>query len=436
MSDIDDLLSQTIETCQMPGAQLCVMTRDETFFVQAGFANPDTWMPVSEKTRFQLGSTTKPMIAFLAHQFAEAGKLDLKAPVSTYLHDQPDSSLLKNSDINTEILLSHTSGLCGDAFLDLGDSHAAETALIKAVSALPELHAAGKDTSYCNVGFVVCAEILRTISGQHWSDLFRTSITKQIDSETVNPWPEREADNLASGHTNNEPVERSNLSLSNAAAGTTLIGTARDLCEFGKLVLDSLEGEGPLSVASAESMTSLIAPLAPNERGLGFGHGMMIYSQDPFVFGHDGLTIGQQAYLRVFPERGVCVAFLGNGGDMRSAVKQIFEALSSLTGSSLQPPVFESRNADFESGVYERNNASLVIERGEETTSLSVLNKEPWAADLYGEVEGPYELSTHTDGGTYIYKSGSSVPYRVHFTDNAAYLGMRRYNKMDGPSWS
>ncbi|MEM7493784.1 MAG: serine hydrolase domain-containing protein, partial [Pseudomonadota bacterium] len=417
----------------MPGAQLCVMTRANTFFAQAGFANQETRAPVSEETRFQLGSTTKPMMAFLTHEFAEAGKLNLSAPVSTYLHDQPEGSLFKNSDINTEMLLSHTSGLCGDAFLDLGDGHDAEAALIKAASALPQLHKAGNDTSYCNVGFVVCAEVLRSISGQHWSDLFRTSITKQIDSKTLNPWPERGADNLASGHTNGTPVKRSNLPVSNAAAGTTLIGTARDLCGFGKLVLDSLEGEGPLSVASAESMTSLVAPLAPNERGLGFGHGMMVYSQDPLVFGHDGLTIGQQAYLRVFPERGVCVAFLGNGGDMRSAAKQIFEALASLTGSSLQPPIFEARNADFESAVYERNNALLVIEKGEETSRLSVVNKEPWAADLYGEVEGPFELSKRSDGGTYIYKSGSSVPYRVHFTENAAYLGMRRYNKVDGP---
>ncbi|MEM7492026.1 MAG: serine hydrolase domain-containing protein, partial [Pseudomonadota bacterium] len=61
--DIDDLLSQTIETWQMPGAQLCVMTRANTFFAQAGFANQETRAPVSEETRFQLGSTTKPMMA-------------------------------------------------------------------------------------------------------------------------------------------------------------------------------------------------------------------------------------------------------------------------------------------------------------------------------------------------------------------------------------
>ncbi|MEL8056355.1 MAG: serine hydrolase domain-containing protein [Pseudomonadota bacterium] len=429
---IEDILRETASACAMPGAQLCVSLGEEVFFAQIGFANLATQMPVTPTTRFQLASTTKPMIAYLAHQLTAEGLLDLARPVYEYLIGDERADWLKGSPITTQMLLSHTSGLCGDAFLDLGSGREAEAALVEKIGKIAVLHAPGEDTSYCNVGFVLCGYLLEAVSGQHWTRLFRDRIAYELGSSTLDPWPDEHAQDLAIGHSGDVPVQRSALSISNAAAGTTLVGTAEDLCGFGRLVLDGLQGRGVLKSEDAISMTSLVAPLAPNERGLGFGHGMMVFSEAPFVFGHDGLTIGQQSYLRVFPETDICVAFLGNGGDMRAASRQIFEALAPISGSMLELPRYERGGLAPLEGRYDRNNASLLIEQSGDGATLSVLNHERWAIDLYGAIEGPYEIVMLPNGGYGFYKADSDFPYRLHVTEHAAYFGMRRYNRVHG----
>ncbi|MEM1035913.1 MAG: serine hydrolase domain-containing protein [Pseudomonadota bacterium] len=431
---IEDVLRETAAACGMPGGQLCVSLGGQVVFAQTGFANLATKTPVTPKTRFQLASTTKPMIAYLAHQLAAEGLLNLARPVYEYLVGDERADWLKGSPITTHMLLSHTSGLCGDAFLDLGSGREAEAGLVEEIGRIAALHTPGEDTSYCNVGFVLCGYLLEAVSGQHWTRLFRDRIADQLGSSTLDPWPDERAQNLAIGHSGHAPVERSALSVSNAAAGSTLVGTAEDLCGFGRLVLDGLQGRGALKSEDAISMTSLVAPLAPNERGLGFGHGIMIFSDAPFVFGHDGLTIGQQSYLRVFPETDVCLAFLGNGGDMRAASRRIFEALAPISGSMLEPPRYETVGLAPLEGRYDRNNASLFIERNGGDAVLSVINHEGWAIDLYGAIEGPYEIVALPNGGYVVYKAGSDFPYRLHVTEHAAYFGMRRYNRIEG--WS
>ncbi|MEM1088399.1 MAG: serine hydrolase domain-containing protein, partial [Pseudomonadota bacterium] len=184
---IENVLRDAVSASGMPGGQLCVSLGDQIFFAQAGFANLASQMPVTTETRFQLGSTTKPMIAYLAHLLAGEGDLDLNRPVSDYLVGDERVAWLEGRPITTQMLLSHRSGLCGDAFLDLGSGHEAEAALVEEIGKIETLHAPGEDTSYCNVGFVLCGYLLEAISGRHWTRLFRDRIADPLSSLTFDP---------------------------------------------------------------------------------------------------------------------------------------------------------------------------------------------------------------------------------------------------------
>lgn len=429
------LLGEVTEKWSVPGAQLCLSSEAGLLSASVGLSNTALGTKVTPQTRFQLGSTTKPMLAFLAHLLADDSKLDLDAPLDQILPPALRNANDTFSELTCRHLMSHQSGLCGDVFYDLGDDFTAEQRLVAEASNRPVLHAPGADVSYCNFGYVLLGQVLEHATGEHWSKVFEGRLTRLLGSDTLDPWPGEAAENTAIGHADDMPVSRGALPTSNAAAGTTLIGTAEDLSRFGLLALTCLRSNGPLNEASARNMVTPNRTLAPNERGLGFGGGFMVFQNDPFVFGHDGLTIGQQAYLRVFPERGTSLAFLGNGGDMRSAAADLFEALASETGSTSPPPSYtEDTVWALKPGRYTRPNASLEITPGPGAQHLSIVNHEPWAADLYGEREGPFELVQLPNGGTGFYKTASATPFRVHAKEGAAYLGMRRYNLVEDPA--
>ena len=82
----------------------------------AGVANADG-APMTPETPFFIASVTKLYIATLIFQLHEEGKVDLDAPISTYLGDQRIAGLHRigsvdyTPDITAFHLLSHTSGL-------------------------------------------------------------------------------------------------------------------------------------------------------------------------------------------------------------------------------------------------------------------------------------------------------------------------------------
>ena len=121
---------------------------------------------------------------------------------------------------------------------------------------------------------------------------------------------------------------------SNAPAGSTLSMSARDLLTFARMHMNG--GKDVLSPESVRAMqeTQVQVPdLALMGDAWGLGWELFHYPQAK-VIGHDGGTIGQNAFLRLVPEHGVAVALLTNGGKTVDLYQAIFRhVLRELTGA-------------------------------------------------------------------------------------------------------
>ncbi|MEM6536906.1 MAG: serine hydrolase domain-containing protein [Pseudomonadota bacterium] len=430
-----DLLHHWCTVHDVPGAQLAVSTGETVEFVCHGVANTSLGNPVTSQTRFQIGSVTKPMLAFTAFRLAEAGVIDLDKTVASVLQNLRQHKSLTSPKLSIRHLMDHSSGLPGDMFLDLGDGPEAGAALLKATNDVAALHPVGAEASYCNYAYVALGEVIAATTRTHWTEAFKSLLIEPLGSATLDPWPADDAPNLVIGHAGGAPVDCAFLAKSNAAAGTTPIGTAADLARFGTLLLNSLNGAGPLAEDNARAMTEMSAKLAPNERGDGFGQGFMVMEWDGVpVFGHDGLTIGQRAFLRVFPNSGMSVGLLGNGGDLRGLYQDLFADLAGVTGQPPPPRLRPSNGVgvsarDGVCGRYDRPNASLLVRNQDGRLTLEVLNHEPWAEFAYGAVEGPFPMASCGPHQCMVNKPGSNVPLMVSFGQDAAWHGMRRYNR-------
>lgn len=115
-----------IQQAKVTGLSMAVVDDYQVVFSQvAGLKENGTQHKIDKQTAFSTASISKPVTATLVMMLAQQGKLDLDAPVNTYLKRWKiaASDLTKNQSITFRNLLSHTAGMTQGGFADfhLGD---------------------------------------------------------------------------------------------------------------------------------------------------------------------------------------------------------------------------------------------------------------------------------------------------------------------------
>ena len=84
-SAVDAYVEAQMKTLKIPGLALAIVQADQVIYVKGyGQAHPDG-IPVTSQTPFMIGSTTKSITALAVMQLVESGKIELDAPVQTYI---------------------------------------------------------------------------------------------------------------------------------------------------------------------------------------------------------------------------------------------------------------------------------------------------------------------------------------------------------------
>jgi hypothetical protein len=174
--------------------------------------------------------------------------------------------------------------------------------------------------------------------------------------------------------------------------------TVADVLAFARMHLlggVSADGARVLSAESAAAMTAHQADL-PDKLLLGdsWGLGWIRFGWDGHrLFGHDGNTLGQAAFLRVLPEQGLAVALLTNGGHTRDLYEDLYrEILAEVAGVEMPRPFAppeEPPTVDVEPyvGVYERSGVRMEVENGPDGALLRTTITGPLAELVPDPVE-------------------------------------------------
>ncbi len=168
---IEQLVRSEMSARGVPGLQLTVVRRNKILFTGAyGQANIEAATPVTEQTTFPINSISKAVAGVAAMQLVEAGKLDLDAPIGTYLDTLPASW----SGVTVRQLLTHMSGLpeIADDNLRLLDGARPDAAWAK-VQALPLKSSPGLKFDYTQTNYVVIGKIIEKITGKSYAAFVR-----------------------------------------------------------------------------------------------------------------------------------------------------------------------------------------------------------------------------------------------------------------------
>ncbi|MFI5608031.1 serine hydrolase domain-containing protein [Amycolatopsis sp. NPDC051903] len=306
------------------GAAFAVVHRGEVVVdLWAGWADPDRATPWRPDTLTNVWSTTKGMTALCAHLLADAGELDLDAPVARYW---PQFAAAGKDGIPVRWLLSHRSGVVG-----VGVERPVKVEelydwdhITGLLAAQEPLFPPGSASGYhaLSFGFLV-GEVVRRVAGQGIDEFFAAQVAEPLGvdfsfgvaeaelgrcSTLVEPVLTSElttalteafanagpvalaamANPRVEGHHANDPAWR--RAVLPALNGH---GTARALATvYGALADGRLLSAGALARARAGQGKEVdVVAGVPNEWALGFylGSDARGFGPNPAAFGHDGL---------------------------------------------------------------------------------------------------------------------------------------------------
>lgn len=326
--DPQELLDRLREQQQVPGAVLGILSlddppdRDRIRSYASGVLNLDTGHAVRPDSIFQVGSITKTFTATMIMQLAQSGTLDLDQPVKELLPSIRLGTAEATANITPRQLLCHSSGIDGDVFTDFGRGDDAVTRYVEALADVPQLFTPGTMFSYSNAGFVLAGKIIEEIAGTSWDAALKDRIVQPLGLERTGTLPEEAILGTAAvGHSGeqDEPREAADhwqLPRSVGPAGL-INSTVSDILSYtrahlrgGTLGDTTIIGPDAAAEMRSEQIRQPIGQQRNGYQGLGW---MVDHWDGHQVFGHNGATVGQYAYLQAFPDLGFAFCLLTNG---------------------------------------------------------------------------------------------------------------------------
>ncbi len=178
-------LGELIAEYEVPGATLAFLHEGEVHEFAAGVLNVATGVEATPDSLFQIGSITKLWTSTQVMLLVEQGRVTLDTPVREILPEFKVADPEVTKTVTLRHLLSHTSGIDGDLFLDTGRGDDCLEKYVEACADLAQNHPLGATQSYCNSGFSVLGRAVERLTGKVWDAALREQVVEDQAQDQV-----------------------------------------------------------------------------------------------------------------------------------------------------------------------------------------------------------------------------------------------------------
>lgn len=371
-------LTEALADHGVPGAVVGIVRGDEQAIVAAGVGNVSTGVDCTPQTIFQIGSISKVYTATLVLQLVQAGLVELDEPVRGALQEfrvADDSATLT---ITPRHLLSHTSGIQGDHFIDCGRNPDALWRFVSTLEDVGQLHAPDDLFSYCNAGYGVLGRLVEEATGDHFTRALQRRLLRPLDVQrTVTLAEQAIVHRVAAGHRRVDGahvVQPWTLARFNVPIGG-ILADAADVLAVARLHLSGGKSASGTQVVPGRALVEMREPQVDVPGGGAWGLGWELSEWDGHpVLAHSGDTVGQRCFLRLVPDLDAAVVVLTNSPIGDFVASTLFasvgnDVLGLTTAPEPEPLAVEERpDPDACSGIYERMHQRLAIAGGKNAT--------------------------------------------------------------------
>ena len=325
----------------VPGVALGIVFDGETSMRGLGVTNIEDPLPVTPHTVFPIASISKTFAATAMMRLVEQGKVDLHAPVRTYVPEFRVRDEAASRDATVWHLLTHLGGWEGQVS---GPERGTDTLrnFVASISDLMQIAPPGKAWSYNNAGFSIAGRVLETVTGTPINRAIGDLVFKPIGLEHAGTTAgDFIVNRFAAGHVARDGrtiLQRPfSPSTSVTAGGVGLCMT--DLLNYARFHMGDgiVNGEHVLRRESLEQMRAVQAHKQGTDDDIGLA--WHIRQVGPVrTYGHGGTLAGHILLLEIVPERGFAIAILTNSSTGWKLIQDVErEALKAYLDASYAP---------------------------------------------------------------------------------------------------
>ncbi len=166
---LDNLLSDTASRLSIPALSVAVARDNETVYHRTIGENLTT------ESRFQIGSVSKSFTALAVMQLAEAGRINLDAPVSTYITEFEVSDR-----ITVRHLLNQVSGMTEFDYMSSLPPDASFEDLVQDMNGITPSHPPGEHFAYFNQNYSLLGLVVERTSGIPYAQYLEKQIFRPL----------------------------------------------------------------------------------------------------------------------------------------------------------------------------------------------------------------------------------------------------------------
>jgi D-alanyl-D-alanine carboxypeptidase len=275
-----------------------------------GLANRERALPNTLRTRFRVGSMDKMFTGVAVMQLVQAKRLDLRAPLATWLPDYPNVDFARS--VTPHHLLTHTGG-AGEIFgpeFDLHHDRLRDPAdYVALFGRRPAEFAPGARWEYSNYGYILLGRLIEVVSGGDYDAYVRDHVFGPAGMDGAGFKPEgADVPGRPTAYARTEAgavIAAEGLPWRGTPAGGGY-ATIEDFHRFVSALYD-----GRLLDAAHRRMA--FQGRVEGVSGMLFGYGFAIYPGAlPAMIGHNGMADGMSGDLRILGDGDVTVVALAN----------------------------------------------------------------------------------------------------------------------------
>ena len=328
LTAFDRYVAQAVRDWRVPGLAIAVVKGDSVVLAKGyGVLDLTKPAPVTEHTRFAIGSTTKAMTSAALGMLVDEGKLRWDDRVIDHLPDFRLYDPYVTRELTIRDLLTHRSGLPGtDLLWTRGDMSQAE--MIRRLRYVRPASSFRSQFAYQNVVYAIGGALIEKASGMPWEDFIRARIFAPLGMTESEPLVAGIASrpNVATPHGEIRDTVRAVpiRTTDPVASAGSVWSSVSDMAKWMRFVLDSGRVGGKRLLAAGtftEWVTPQIrAPVAlypalSLARPHIFSYALGWFVQDyrgETVWMHTGSINGMTALVGLLPDRRVGVFVLAN----------------------------------------------------------------------------------------------------------------------------
>jgi CubicO group peptidase (beta-lactamase class C family) len=314
-SVLDAVVSAELKARQTPGAAVAIIRGDRLIYAKGfGVANVETGGAVTPEMLFRLGSTTKMLTAATLVSLAEAGKIDLKAPIGKYVRNL-DPRL---AALTAHQLLSQSSGLRDFGATVVSQDESALGTSIRTWKSDVFFTDPGKIYSYASSGYWLAGLVTEEVGGKPYAEMVREQVFQPLGMprSTLRPldamtWP------LALGHAveGDRPVLiRPFFNNTAMWPGGSVFSSVDELSRFVIAMMNGgkIDGRQALPAAVVARLQTPQMRL-PGDEEVNYGYGLMLYRWRGLrIVTHGGASRGYGSTIEMAPDQRFAVVVIAN----------------------------------------------------------------------------------------------------------------------------